>query len=137
MCLIKFAGLEMATTLFRIIILDDQFSRRLSIEKSLNSLGYYRIVPLSSINDLINVLKYAVIPFDFLIINRSIINEFDLIIHDLCRNNPYILNALIYDAASSYVAEDLETPNSKIIQEIFSPPNYDVLKDFMCRIENK
>lgn len=53
----------------RILIADQQHCRRLHIEKMLNQLGYYRIAPLNSFEEVMAATRFAGPAFDLVIIN--------------------------------------------------------------------
>lgn len=61
----------------RIIIADAHLSKRIQIEKSLNRLGYYRILPVGCCKELERLSEAFKITFDVLIVNRDWVREAD------------------------------------------------------------
>ncbi|AZC53305.1 hypothetical protein C4K35_5753 [Pseudomonas chlororaphis subsp. piscium] len=80
----------------RILIVDKQHLLRLHIEKVLNQLGYFRIAPMSSFDEVIAVTRYAVEPFDLVIANIAA-GSLDIDVEKFCRENPFIRHALLYN----------------------------------------
>lgn len=61
----------MPTPSLRILIVDDQPTQCLSIERMLNQQGYYRIAPLTSFDQLMALVDCVTEPFDLLVINSA------------------------------------------------------------------
>ncbi|MGY4819422.1 chemotaxis protein CheY [Pseudomonas chlororaphis subsp. piscium] len=80
----------------RILIVDEQHLLRLHIEKVLNQLGYFRIAPMSSFDEVIAATRYAVEPFDLVIANTAACSS-EVNVEHFCRENPFILHALLYN----------------------------------------
>ncbi|UST72278.1 histidine kinase [Pseudomonas siliginis] len=80
----------------RILLIDEKHSRRLSIEKILASLGYSCVAPLSSLDELLQVIDYAFNDFDLLIINEASLKGAKQESEYAIRNCRYIKNFLIY-----------------------------------------
>jgi len=55
-----------------ILIADEQHLQRLYIEKMLNQLGYYRIVPVQTFEEVLILTDIPAEPFDVLIINAGL-----------------------------------------------------------------
>ncbi|KAF1026349.1 MAG: hypothetical protein GAK37_02691 [Pseudomonas sp.] len=55
-----------------VLIADEQHLQRLYIEKMLNQLGYYRIVPVQTLDDVMILTDIPANPFDVLIINAGL-----------------------------------------------------------------
>lgn len=58
-----------------ILIADEQHLQRLHIEKMLNQLGYYRIVPVQSFEEVQILTSIPAEPFDVLIINAGLMTH--------------------------------------------------------------
>ena len=56
----------------RILIADEQHFHRMKIERGLNQLGYYRIAPVHSLAELLNVVEYGCEAFDLVIFNAGL-----------------------------------------------------------------
>jgi CheY-like chemotaxis protein len=73
-----------------ILIADEQHLQRLYIEKMLNHLGYHRIVPVQTFEEVQILTAIPAEPFDVLIINAG------LTLHT-CGPNPQVRHVLVYD----------------------------------------
>ncbi|WP_273828438.1 response regulator [Pseudomonas chlororaphis subsp. aureofaciens] len=80
----------------RILVADEQHFHSMKIERGLNLLGYYRVAPVQSLRDLLQLVDYGDVPIDVLIVNASfgLQDQFDLI--SLCRYTTQIKHALVY-----------------------------------------
>lgn len=80
----------------RILIVEAQHLEQLFIEKVMNSLGYYRIAPMSSIAEAMVAIRDAVLPFDLVIINadQKHCDDFDLVSY--CQNAKEVRHSIIY-----------------------------------------
>jgi CheY-like chemotaxis protein len=80
----------------RILIADEQHFNRLRIERWFNQLGYYRVAPVQSLEELLALVEYGCEPFDLLIINAALGHgKLDLL--DFCLDNRQIDRVMIYD----------------------------------------
>ncbi|OIN47140.1 chemotaxis protein CheY [Pseudomonas azotoformans] len=73
-----------------VLIADEQHLQRLYIEKMLNQLGYHRIVPVQTFEEVQLLTAIPAQPFDVLIINAG------LAIHT-CGPQPQAHHVLVYD----------------------------------------
>lgn len=73
-----------------ILIADEQHLQRLYIEKMLNRLGYYRIVPVQTFDEVQILTAIPAEPFDVLIINAGLATQAD-------GPHPQIRHVLVYD----------------------------------------
>ncbi|WP_025854504.1 hypothetical protein [Pseudomonas sp. CHM02] len=80
----------MSNKALTILIADEQHLQRLYIEKMLNRLGYYRIVPVQTFEEVQLLTAIPAQPFDVLIINAA------LAIHS-CGPQPQAHHVLVYD----------------------------------------
>ena len=62
----------MSNKALTILIADEQHLQRLHIEKMLNQLGYYRIVPVQTLEEVQILTAIPAEPFDVLIINAGL-----------------------------------------------------------------
>ncbi|MBC3256823.1 chemotaxis protein CheY [Pseudomonas paralactis] len=81
----------------RFLIADAEHLERNKIEKMLNQLGYYRIAPLSSFDEVQALTRAGGVTFDLLIINTTLVRSRQIDLLNYCRDNPMIRHALIYD----------------------------------------
>jgi CheY-like chemotaxis protein len=80
----------------RILIADEQHFNRLRIERWFNQLGYYRVAPVQSLEELLTLVEYGCAPFDLLVINAALAGgKLDLL--DFCLDNRQLDRVLIYD----------------------------------------
>ncbi|MGE8484672.1 response regulator [Pseudomonas sp. FP1740] len=80
----------------RILIADEQHFHRLKTERLFNQLGYYRVAPVQSLADMLNLVEYGCEPFDLVVINASLAaGALDL--SGFFRDNHQVRHALIYD----------------------------------------
>lgn len=86
----------MADPRLRILLVDQVLPRRLSIEKALNTLGYWRIAPVSSLEEMLNIIERAVMPFELLVINEAVLYESGINLQQLIHDYPVIKNSLAY-----------------------------------------
>jgi hypothetical protein len=59
----------------RILLVDEEHSRLVSIEENLSGLGYSRVAPLTSLRELLVILDNALSPFDLLIIHQAVLDN--------------------------------------------------------------
>ena len=85
----------MSNKALRILIADEQHFHRMKIERMLNQLGYYRIAPVHSIEELLTLVEYSSEPFDLVMISASLTVDLDL--PAFCGDNLQIRHGFIYD----------------------------------------
>ncbi|WP_226476269.1 chemotaxis protein CheY [Pseudomonas sp. MWU16-30323] len=79
-----------------ILIADEQHLQRLYIEKMLNQLGYYRIVPVQTFDEVLILTAIPAEPFDVLIINAGLAaSEGGVLAFQ--EQHPQIRHVLVYD----------------------------------------
>ncbi|WNF54214.1 chemotaxis protein CheY [Pseudomonas sp. SG20052] len=86
----------MSNKALRILIADDQHFHRMKIERILNQLGYFRIAPVHSIEDLLTLVEYGCEPFDLVLISTSLTVGVDLDLLAFCEDHPHIRYGFIY-----------------------------------------
>lgn len=97
----------MSNKALRLLIADADLLQRIKIEKMLNQLGYHRIAPLSSFDELQALTRTDGVAFDLLIINTALVHSRQVNLLKYCHDNPLIRHTLIYDgqcAQSSVVS---------------------------------
>ena len=87
----------------RILIADEQHFQRMRIERLFNQLGYYRVAPVHSLEELLTLIEYGDVPFDLVVINASMAGKV-LDLTGFFLDNPQVCHALIYgdDSARSW-----------------------------------
>jgi CheY-like chemotaxis protein len=83
-------GVAMPNKALTILIADEQHLQRLYIEKMLNQLGYHRIVPVQTFEEVQILTAIPAEPFDVLIINAGLLV-------DTCEPQPQARYVLVYD----------------------------------------
>ncbi|ROM46175.1 chemotaxis protein CheY [Pseudomonas poae] len=97
----------MSNKALRLLIADADLLQRIKLEKMLNQLGYYRIAPISSFEELQGLTRSVGVAFDLLIINTALVHSRQVNLLKYCHDNPLIRHTLIYDgqcALSSMVS---------------------------------
>jgi len=87
----------MSNKALRILIADDQHFHRMKIERVLNQLGYFRIAPANTLQELLSLVEYGCEPFDLVMISASMTTGFDLDLLAFCVDNEQIRHGFIYD----------------------------------------
>jgi CheY-like chemotaxis protein len=89
-------GATLLNKSLRILIADEQHFNRLRIERWFNQLGYYRVAPVQSLDELLSLVEYSREAFGLLVINAALAGG-KLDLPDFCLDNPQVDRALIYD----------------------------------------
>jgi len=120
---------------FRILIADPQHFQRLKIEKMLNLLGYYRIAPVCTFNELVTLTYQGSGHFDLLVISSELVAAEGIDLSLFCRDNPQIRHALIYDGQSAQLPPINLFDTSVVQIRLPSPPCDDSIRTFMGVID--
>ncbi|AJO79747.1 hypothetical protein [Pseudomonas sp. MRSN 12121] len=115
----------------RILIAAPQHFQRLRIERTLNHLGYFRIAPVQSFDELEALTQFAGQPFDLLIVSDALVDALDIDLDGFCRGNPTIRHALVYDRPQT---QWLMLPQSLQVS-LAGPPEGELLKNLMAIID--
>ena len=81
----------------RILIADPHHAHRVVLERLLNQLGYFRIVPVSHMQALLTLVEYGSEPFDLVVINAGLASG-ALDLQDFVAYNPQVRHGMIYNA---------------------------------------
>lgn len=84
----------------RILIADEDPFRLMQAEQLLNQLGYYRIAPVRSFEELMALTEYDGEPYDLLIANSELAEHVGVDLIKFCRKTIQIRNSLIYECKS-------------------------------------
>ena len=87
----------MSNKALRLLIADADLLQRIKIEKMLNQLGYHRVAPISSFDELLGLTRSVGVAFDLLIINTALVRSRQVNLLKYCHDNPQIRHTLIYD----------------------------------------
>lgn len=124
----------MSTRSLRILIADNRHFQRLSIEKMLNSHGYYRIAPIESIDELRAMVKYKSARFDILFMNVAIMAG-RLNIEEYFRLFLNIRHVLVYNDASGLKDSGSLRSSFNVIQWLPTAPDEIALGAFLQSID--
>lgn len=119
----------------RILIADEQHFHRMKIERGLNPLGYYRIAPVSGLEELLSVVEYGCEPFDLVILNAALCQGTGLDPLAFCQDNPQIRHAMVYDAQQGGLSALFAVPPHKVTVCQARLPDHDALESLMGRID--
>ncbi|TFF40481.1 histidine kinase [Pseudomonas sp. RIT623] len=119
----------------RILIADEHPEQRLQLEKMLNGLGYYRIAPVDSFDDLQRLVHSALQPFNLLIGNIELASHAGVDLARFCRVSSQIQHALLYHAP--HLKVPAVAPNDRHAVSISLPraPDSEALESFMAIID--
>lgn len=96
----------------RILIVESSHAQRVIIEKLFNLNGHFRVAPIESFAQLLTYTKYALVPFDIVLVSYEVsINAGVEMYSFLCRNEN-IKNFVIYSAGGT-IKLDFDVRNSK------------------------
>lgn len=118
----------------RILIADTNFERRFYIEKSLNRLGYYCVLPVETFEDLIVLSDLCDTRFDVLIANKSLTFNSGISLGSFCRATPAISHSLLYRDINMEIVSDLAEPVTSFSPAPATPKKW-LLNDFMRMID--
>lgn len=91
----------MANKQLRIILVDGNLTRLTQTEKTLNSLGYFRILPIQHFDDL-RILNHPLVePFDVMIANKGFVYENEVNLNLFKQTTITIDYVLLYDDQKS------------------------------------
>ncbi|MCU1751622.1 response regulator [Pseudomonas sp. 6D_7.1_Bac1] len=119
----------------RILIADEQHFHRMKIERSLNQLGYYRIAPVHSLEELLSVVEYGCEPFDLVIINATLCSGSGLDPLAFCQDNQQIRHALIYDAEQAGLPALFAVQRHNVRISQARVPDQETLEGLMNRVD--
>jgi hypothetical protein len=120
---------------WRVLIGEAQQAQALDIERAFNQLGYYRVMPLRSFAQVLNVLDYSPEPIDLLLINRNLFDGATSELYEFCSEHRQINHALIYDVRT--VPLLLPRLSSKGVQAVLPyKPDAESLGCLMAMIES-
>ena len=119
----------------RIVLVDTDHSRRLSIEKNLGQLGYYRVVPISSLHELTALMDNAIDVFDLLVINEDVVRVAGIGLEKILHDYSCIRHSLTYKSAELHVLPGTQSlfPLCRFFAS--GVPDQPVLAQVMSRLE--
>lgn len=119
----------------RILIVDEQLIKRVLIEKQFNQLGYFRIAPFESFEDLLAIAEFAIEPFDLLVISNTLTTTRSFSVADFCRGCAKVRHVLIYDCLTSTLAQSATRALSRQIKQVGGLPDDETIRAFLRLID--
>lgn len=80
----------------RILIADAQHFNRLRIERLFNQLGYFRVAPVHSLDELLALVEYGCEPLDLVLVNGAMAGG-ALDLFGFLADNPQVHHAFIFN----------------------------------------
>lgn len=80
----------------RILIADAQHFNRLRIERRFNQLGYFRVAPVQSLDELLPLVEYGCEPLDLVLVNGAMANG-ALDLFNFLADNPLVRHGFIFN----------------------------------------
>lgn len=119
----------------RILIADEHPSQLLQLEKMLNSLGYYRIAPVESFEDLQRLVQGALEPFNLLIGNIELASHAGVDLARFCRVSPQIQHALLFHSQHLKLPNVPASDRQAVSISLPKVPDSEALASFMTIID--
>ncbi len=119
----------------RLLIADGAFHQRVKIEKMLNHMGYFRVAPLSSFDELVALTCSSGVAFDLLIINAALVGARQVNLLQYCQDNPLIRHALIYDGQCAQHSVMSVSARQTSRLPLSQSPDFDALSRCMERVD--
>ena len=119
----------------RILLADAHPMQLLQLEKMLNGMGYFRIAPVQSFDDLQHLVQNALQPFNLLIGNIDLASHAGVDLERFCRVNVQIQHALLYE--SQHLKMPAVPPGQRQAVSISLPkvPDDETLHAFMALVD--
>lgn len=120
----------------RILIADEQLEQLMQVERMLNQLGYFRVAPVQSFEQLLAMVQSAIEPFDLLIADTAMAVRVGVDLPRFCKSNPLVRHALLYETHEQPlpVASAGEDPKTSI--HLDRLPDTQALKAFMAMVDS-
>ena len=126
----------MTNKTLRILIADEHPHQRLQLEKLLNGLGYYRIAPVESFEELQRLVQCALQPFNLLLGNIELASHAGVDLARFCRVSTQIQHALLYHSQHLKVPVVPQTERQAVSVSLPQVPDNDALQSFMAIIDS-
>ncbi|MGN8260400.1 histidine kinase [Pseudomonas sp. SMSB3] len=126
----------MTNKTLRILIADEHLHQRLQLEKLLNGLGYYRIAPVESFDELQRLVHSALQPFNLLLGNIELASHVGVDLERFCRVSAQIQHALLYHTQHLKVPAVPATERQAVSVSLPQAPDNDALQSFMAIIDS-
>ncbi|QCI13692.1 histidine kinase [Pseudomonas putida] len=119
----------------RILIAEEHPGQRLQLEKMLNRLGYYRIAPVESFEELQRLVQCALQPFNLLLGSIELGTHAGVDMARFCRVNAQIQHALLYHPQHVTVPAVAPGQRQSVSVSLPQAPDNDALESFMAIID--
>ena len=126
----------MANKTLRILIADAHPCQRLQLERLLNGLGYYRIAPVESFEELQRLVLSALQPFHLLLGNIELASHVGVDLARFCRVSTQIQHALLYHSNQLQVPLVPQAERQAVSMSLPQVPDNEALEAFMAIIES-
>lgn len=125
----------MADKTLRILIADELDQQAVQIERTLNNLGYFRVVPVGSLDELLTMVQSAYEPFDLLIANTDMAVRSGVDLPRFCKNSEHVRHALLYESQKRVETEPADN-GERLSTSVAQLPDRDALQTFMAIVES-
>lgn len=125
----------MANPRFRILLVEQEPSRRMNIEKNLAGLGYSRVAPLASMRELLSVIENTSSGFDLLVINEAVLRGAGAAFEHTVRSCPDIKNLLVYKGGNLELLSATHSPVSPMSFSLSCPPDQESIREVMSFVD--
>lgn len=125
----------MANKTLRILIADEHPCQRLQLERLLNGLGYYRIAPVESFEELQRLVHCALQPFNLLVGNIELASHAGVDLARFCRVSTQIQHALLYHSQQLKVPAVPRAERQAVSISLSQVPDNEALESFMAIID--
>ncbi|AHL35123.1 histidine kinase [Pseudomonas brassicacearum] len=120
----------------RILIADPQHTHRIVLERLFNQQGYFRIVPVSNLQELLTLVEYGSEPFDLVVVNAGLASG-ALNLHDFVIYNPQVCHGMIYNVQQVSQSSAPVARRSSMHLSQAPLPDLAALRDLMARIDRQ
>ncbi|MFJ4348622.1 histidine kinase [Pseudomonas sp. NPDC089401] len=126
----------MTNKTLRILIADEHPYQRLQLERLLNGLGYYRIAPVESFEELQRLVQSALQPFSLLLGNIELASHAGVDLARFCRVSSQIQHALLYHSQHLKVPSVPAGERQAVSVSLPRVPDNEALQTFMTMIDS-
>ncbi|WP_339524046.1 hypothetical protein [Pseudomonas sp. EL_65y_Pfl2_R96] len=126
------------STQLKILVADPQGEQRSLIEKNVNTLGYYRVMSVSSFRELVTLIRYSsesLERFDLLILNADLMSAVGVDARDFCLGNPQLRHVLIYELHREHHRSNTFSERPRQQVRLIRTPDRKALVDFLLLID--
>lgn len=120
----------------RILIADEHPMQLMQLEKMLNGMGYFRIAPVESFEDLQRLVQGALQPFNLLVGNIDLANHVGVDLERFCRVNAQIQHALLYQSQHLKVPAIPSSQRESVNVSLPKVPDNETMLTFMAIIDS-